>query len=135
MLPNELIRLLEEWFLVKASLYRRDKRPFLKAGELWWCSIGMNVGDEEFGKGDRFVRPVLVFKKISNNLFLDLPTTTRNKKGSWYVDIVHKNKKRAVMLNQARVFDSRRLLSLIGTISEESFRNIKATFKKFYTPE
>lgn len=32
--------------------------------EIWWCSIGINVGDEQDGKNERFERPVLVLKKI-----------------------------------------------------------------------
>ena len=44
--------------------------PSFKEGELWWCSIGINVGVEIFGKGPDAVRPVVIFKKINKFLFL-----------------------------------------------------------------
>ena len=33
--------------------------------EIWWCSIGLNVGDEQDGKNDYFERPVLVIRKFN----------------------------------------------------------------------
>ncbi len=30
-----------------------------------WCSIGINVGDEEDGKNELYERPVLVIKKFN----------------------------------------------------------------------
>jgi len=46
----------------------------------------MNIGDEVYGKGEYFSRPVLVYKKLTNTTFLGLPITTREKTGSWYVE-------------------------------------------------
>ena len=28
--------------------------------EIWWCSIGINLGDEQDGKNELFERPVLI---------------------------------------------------------------------------
>ena len=36
--------------------------------EIWWSSIGLNVGDEEDGKNDLFERPVLVLRKFNNKV-------------------------------------------------------------------
>ena len=41
--------------------------------DIWWVSVGVNVGFEEDGKNDNFVRPVLVLKKFNNDMFLGIP--------------------------------------------------------------
>jgi mRNA interferase MazF len=42
---------------------------FCRERDISWISLGLNIGDEEDGKGDFFERPVLVVKKFNNNLF------------------------------------------------------------------
>ncbi|MFH1145912.1 MAG: hypothetical protein V1707_03050 [bacterium] len=36
-----------------------------REGEVWWCSIGLNLGHEQDGKNVFFERPVLVVKKFN----------------------------------------------------------------------
>ena len=36
--------------------------------EIWWCSIGVNLGDEQDGKNELFERPVLVVRKFNRKL-------------------------------------------------------------------
>ena len=38
--------------------------------EIWWCRIGHNIGFEENGKNRQFSRPVLIFRKFNQALFL-----------------------------------------------------------------
>ena len=64
-----------DWCRVHILLRESDLRVLFKEGEVWWCSVGLNVGEEEFGKGERFVRPVLIFKKFTQNSFLGIPLT------------------------------------------------------------
>ena len=77
-----------EWMQLKEKLHGGiAKPPLFKDGEVWWCSIGENVGSEINGKSRLFSRPVLVFKKLSSGTFLGIPTSSQNRKGSWYVSI------------------------------------------------
>lgn len=69
--------MIKSYFLVLLDWWRtmvvlRDERPskLFNEGEIWWCSIGMNIGVEIYGKGGRFTRPVLIFKKFTANSFL-----------------------------------------------------------------
>ena len=48
--------------------------------EIWWCSLGVNVGHEEDGKNEQFERPALILKKWSNKTVIILPMTTKTKK-------------------------------------------------------
>ena len=45
--------------------------------EIWWCSIGINLGDEQDGKNELFERPVLILKKFNNKVAWVLPMSTK----------------------------------------------------------
>ena len=92
----------------------------------------MNIGEEIFGKGAKFTRPVLIFRKFTGNSFLGLPLTKQEKQGTWYVDITLHGEKNWVMLNQARILDKKRLINRIGTLDDTDFKKIKENFLKFY---
>lgn len=97
-----------------------------------WCSIGMNVGEEEFGKGKFFTRPVLIFKKFTENSFLGLPLAGHEKIGEWYVAVNVYKKTRSVLLNQARAFDKKRLRERMVTIGDLDFAEIQEKFHEVY---
>lgn len=106
----------------------------LRQGEIWWCSLGMNVGEESYGKGDRFTRPVLIFKKFSSDSFLGLPLTTKRKEGSWYATITVNGNTQWVMLNQARILDKKRFIELLCIVDIRDFETVKQGFHKLYCP-
>ena len=72
----EYLRRLKEWCALKIALWGKTDRIVFKQAEIWWCSVGMNIGEESFGKGARFTRPILIFRKFTSNSFLGLPMTT-----------------------------------------------------------
>ena len=52
-----------EWIGLKEKLHRSDhKPPFVSERDVWWASLGENIGSEVNGKSDRFSRPVLVLR-------------------------------------------------------------------------
>lgn len=93
----------------------------------------MNLGEEMFGKGNRFTRPVLVFRKFTSSSFLGLPLTKQEKRGTWYVEITIHGAKNWVMLNQARILDKKRLVHRIGTLDDADFNKVKENFLRFYS--
>jgi hypothetical protein len=92
----------------------------------------MNIGREIFGKGNNFSRPVVIFKKIGEYSFLGIPLTTQMKDGSWYVPIFYGGIERRAILSQIRVFDEKRLMSCMGTLSHKNLKDIKEKFAAFY---
>ena len=54
----------DNWNNIKKKLDKREKYPSFKEREIWWTNIGLNVGDEECGKGEKSVRPILIVKKV-----------------------------------------------------------------------
>lgn len=60
-----------DWIITKIIIDNKEKKEFtINEYQVFWCSLGENVGDEENGKGDDFRRPVLVFKKFSKIYFI-----------------------------------------------------------------
>ena len=128
----DFVKEIKRWLDLKIKLWTNDKRVVFRQGEIWWCSLGLNLGEEIFGKGKKFTRPVLAFKKLTSNSFMGLPLTTHGRKGSWYVELETGGVKRWALLNQARILDKRRLTNKIGRISNGNFQRIKKRFVEFY---
>ena len=80
--PNMLKRF-SEWFGLKKKLHERQQTPpLVSEREIWWASIGENVGSEINGKSALFSRPVIIYKKLSHGFYFVIPTTTQKKEGS-----------------------------------------------------
>ena len=75
----------DRWNKVKQRLERKniDNSFHFYEREVWWCSLGVNVGVEVDGKNHQFERPVLVsYKKIQRTYDMDFATyiKTANRK-------------------------------------------------------
>ena len=103
----------DAWHPIKKEI-NNSKSPLYKEGEVWWCSLGINVGHEEDGKKERFSRPVLIVKKFNNYIFWALPLTTKIKDIVYYHKVHFKGKEQCVMLAQLRLLDSKRLTDKMG---------------------
>lgn len=116
----------DSWNTAKKELHDKKGRPFFHEREIWWSSLGNNIGFEQDGKGLDFSRPVLVFKKFNNEICWVIPITTQVKKGKFYVEIMlGDNKLRAAILSQIKLMDAKRFQEKLGSISCEDFNNIK----------
>jgi mRNA interferase MazF len=131
---QDYLESLRAWCVIKIQLWNKKPNIILRQGDVWWCSVGINLGEETFGKGAQFTRPVLVFKKLTGNSFLGLPVTSQSKEGSWYVPFTIPDQSRWIMLNQARIFDKTRLTKKLGTITNVDFQEIKRKFHERYCP-
>lgn len=115
-----------KWHKKKENIDNKDERVYFHEREIWWCSIGANVGYEQDGKGEKFARPVLVFKKFNKEIFWAIPVSTTIKTGKFYYSIdIGDNIKRCVILSQIRLLDGKRLLDKIGTISNDNYIGIQ----------
>lgn len=116
----------QKWHNVKQEIHHIKERRFYHEREVWWCSIGANVGFEQDGKGPDFDRPVLVIKGFSREVFLCIPLTTKIKEGPYYHAIsLGDGVPRMVILSQIRLVDSKRLQEKVATIDEAQFSAIK----------
>jgi mRNA interferase MazF len=117
------------WHEVKRLLDELHNSPTFKQREIWWCSIGLNIGHEENGKGKDSNRPVLILKKYNNSLFFGIPLTTKVKDNPFYHKISFRGKTQCAMLSQARAFTSKRITDKMGRVTTEEFEKLKKDFK------
>jgi mRNA-degrading endonuclease toxin of MazEF toxin-antitoxin module len=130
-----MIKRFLEWIKLKEKLHiNKHKSPHVTEGEIWWASLGENIGREINGKNDLFSRPVLIYKKLSRETFLGLPTTSQDRKGTWYVPITYSDFQVTVILAQARVMDTKRLSSRLGQLDESDFMKVENGFINLYSP-
>ena len=118
------------WHKRKERLHNEKVRAFFHKREVWWCSLGANIGFEQDGKGGKFARPVLVFKKFNNEIFWALPLSLQVKKkketAHFYASVnLPDGIPRIALLSQMRLIDGRRLLKKIDTIPEENYSEIQ----------
>jgi mRNA interferase MazF len=74
----------DEWNDIKKELDIKKKNVIPKEREVYWASIGENIGFEQNGKGDVFSRPVLIIKRFSKNIFYGVPLSTQIKDGNFF---------------------------------------------------
>jgi mRNA interferase MazF len=122
-----------QWIRLKEKLHNSAAiTPLVSHGDIWWASIGENVGSEINGKSVLFSRPVIIFKKLAHGFYFVIPTTTKIRDGTWYVQFRHQEKDMIACLHQARPLDYRRLSSKIGTLDDADFLRIKEGFHSLY---
>ena len=115
-----------DWIITKIIIVKTQRKDLIiNEYQVFWCSLGENVGDEENGKGYIFRRPVLIFKKFNNNLFWGIPMSTKNKDNKYYVKVLLKGIEQSAMISQLRVLDSKRLDQYIGYVSKADFIKIQ----------
>ena len=122
------------WLKLKEELHDRQQRPpLVSERDIWWASVGENIGSEINGKSQLFSRPVIIYKKLSHGFYFVIPTTTQKKNGSWFVGFRQQGKAMIACLHQARAIDHRRLSSKLGTLDDEDFVNIRQGFNRLFT--
>jgi mRNA interferase MazF len=122
-----------EWIGLKEKLHQATHQPpHVSERDLWWASVGENVGSEMNGKSERFSRPVVILKKLAHGFFLVAPTTTQRREGTWYVHVRLKEQDEYVCLNQIRTIDYRHLSSKLGQIDTDNFDAVRERFWRLY---
>jgi len=130
----------DKWNKIKKKTHKITRKLGIKPREIFWAKIGQNIGDEEYGKGENFARPVIVIKQLSKDLFIGIPTTTAQKEDNdYYHNINYINNKNeminsSAMILQIRVFSKKRLTSKLGKISKDDFEKIQEKMLKVLFP-
>ncbi len=120
----------KKWHDKKSQVNEIVERPFFHEQEVWFCHLGVNVGFEEDGSGDDFLRPIVVIRKFSNEVFWAVPLTRTEKKNKYYFKFTFNTHNVSfAILSQIRLIDARRLSYKIGDISDKDFRLLKEKLK------
>jgi mRNA interferase MazF len=114
----------DDWNNLKKSLSKGGSKIFFHEREVWYCSIGKNIGYEEDGKNELFERPILIIKKFNNDIFLSIPLTSSSKDNIYYFKYKLNDREYSGILSQVRLLDRKRLSRKIGMMKESDFKNI-----------
>ena len=123
-----------KWHKLKAEL-EENEHPnrdelFFHEREIWWASIGVNVGHEQDGKNINFERPILILKKFNRDICWIIPLTSKNKENQkYYYKIKDKfsetnDSDSVAILTQIKLISSKRLLRKIDYCPSEDFKEI-----------
>ncbi len=112
---QEYFKDFDGWNRKKKKLNDSAEKQFSER-EIWWVSLGVNVGTEIDGKNYHFERPILVLKKISNYALWALPIGSTHRKGDYFYDIQMGSGSKTISLHQIRLVSSKRLLRKIDRI-------------------
>jgi len=122
-----------QWHRLKQQLNEGPRKDrYFKEGDIWYCSIGINIGHEQDGKQALFERPVLIIKKFSHKMFWAIPLTRNLQKGSWYysTNFIGKDYSTA-NLSQLRMMDAKRLQRKIGALSRTKQNTVTEKIQEF----
>ena len=120
----------DEWNEIKKKTDSINRKIGLKPREIYWVKVGENVGYEQSGKGDEFLRPVIIVRQLNKYLFLGIPTsTTFREESNFFYPFEYKNKKNNIiqvtaLIVQLKVFSVKRILSKIGIVNKADFEKI-----------
>ena len=118
------------WMPLKERIHSIGRKWKFREGEIWWMAIGENVGTEINGKGDNFLRPILVVRKYGPGGFFGVPLSSQKHEGMWYANFLLKNREQCALLSQASSFCSYRLYGFIGRLSKSVFEQIVDDLEK-----
>lgn len=112
----------DEWNKEKKKLHQIGHEHLrFHEREIWWCSLGVNLGGEQDGKNHMFERPVLVFKKFNDSLAWVLPMSTKRKYGPFYQNVTYNNIDYIIILSQLRLVSVKRFRRYIRKLSYDEF--------------
>lgn len=125
----------KKWHGQKQEIENDRPRVFFNEREIWFCYLGENVGYEQDGRGDEFLRPVVVLKKFNNEVLWATPLTKTKKKSKYYFSFVFNAEKdmSVAILSQIRLVDAKRLKYKIGDIKISDFEILKNKIRQLLT--
>ena len=121
-----------KWHKIKTDINNAEKRVFFHEKEIWFCHVGANVGFEQDGTKEEYLRPVLIIRKFNNEVFWGIPLTKSEKRkdGKYYYAFSFvEGIISLAILSQIKLIDAKRLVRHVGSMSEDDFEKTKKKLK------
>lgn len=120
----------DSWNKIKKHINKRDINSFYYPREIWWCSLGLNVGSEEDGKNELYERPVLIIKVFNKKMARVIPLTSLEKEDRNHFSITFLENKRSVKLSQLKTISTQRLSRKLGVLDHFQFEKVIVALKQ-----
>lgn len=121
-----------KWHKIKTDINNSEKRVFFHEREIWFCYIGFNVGFEQDGNKEDYLRPILIIKKFNNEIFWGIPLTKSEKRKDsryYYEFSFIEGAISLAILSQIKLIDAKRLIRQIGVMKEDEFKKLTKKLK------
>ena len=120
----------DKWNNEKKKIHEQKSDVFYHEREVWWCSLGVNIGDEQDGTGKNFDRPVVIIKDFNREIFIAVALTGRKKEGRYYFYLGKlEDHDASAILSQIKLVDKKRLIRKICMLDEKLFLKLKSALK------
>ena len=101
--------------------------------EIWWCRLGLNIGSEQDGSGEEFLRPCIIVRGFGPKVCMVFPLTTSLNKHPLRISLGDVDGKNAsALLSQMRSIDTRRLVEKIGFLDKEKFDELRKNARNLF---
>ena len=132
-----------EWIKLKIHLDRESyvnfddpnskrKPRYLHDGEIWWCSMGENIGVEVNGKNEQFSRPIVIYQRLGGYAFMGIPLTSQPHTLPWFMHFKLNGRDEYAALCQAQTKSVARLRRKMGKMSAKDFKRLVGHFDNLY---
>lgn len=116
----------DRWNGLKKKLDRESAQHlYFHPREVWFCSIGVNVGVERDSRNRKFSRPIVIVKKFNDSMFWGVPLSSKiDHLGRHNLLVTLLGKKADANVSQLRVLDRKRLQRRFGMLDKEDFERV-----------
>ena len=124
----------DRWNLIKKRMETKGeiRNLYPKEKDVWICALGKNIGFEQDGSDDNFLRPMLIVKKFNNQMFWAVPLTSKQKSYDFYYNFTDPSgKKGSLILAQMRLISIKRCESLLYVLPHSLFQEAKERLRKY----
>ena len=111
----------DEWNDIKKRTNAEEPRLYT-VREVWWCRLGVNIGSEQDGSGELFLRPIVIIRAFGPNTCLIVPLTASPRRHPLRIPVGKiQDKEASALISQMRVIDTRRLVEKVGFLEKKKF--------------
>ena len=113
------------WHEIKSATDARNtSRILIRIGAVWLIRLGVNVGSELDGKGNEFLRPVIVIRKINDQRFFGIPVSSKVTEDYFRQKFILLGEQRDAVLSDIRAFDKKRCMRFMTMLDTETIHII-----------
>lgn len=113
------------WNQRKKQIESKRDDKFVHEREIWWCSLGVNIGSEQDGGSTSFERPVLILKRLNRATVIIVPLTSRDKGTPYHIASHNDVIPSFFIISQIRLISTKRLTRRIRKIFPDEFAVLK----------
>jgi mRNA interferase MazF len=122
----------DNWNKIKKKTDAEQPRLYT-VREIWWCRLGVNIGIEQDGSDENFVRPVLIMRGLGPDACIVVPLTTSRREHALRIQIGEVGGKQArANISQLRVIDTRRLGEKICFLNKKNFAELRKAVRNLF---